>query len=330
MTKRKIGQSDLNVTPVGLGCMGMSWAYGDAISDKDAVELIHSALDSGVDHLDTAEMYGSGDNEKKVGLALKGRRHEVTLATKFGPLMDPDTGYPNGVDGSPANVRKASEGSLKRLGVDTVDLYYLHRMDPDTPIEDTVGEMSRLVEEGKVRYLGLSECSAETLRRAHKVHPIAAVQSEYSLFTRDLEQENLPAMRELGVGLVAYSPLGRGMLTGKFDANDKPQGGDDFRSTAQPRFAQENYEANLKLVEEIKAVAETHGVLPAQIALAWVLAQGDDIVTIPGTTRLKHVKTNLASQEVELTPDELDRLGALAAKVQGARYNEQGLAMVNR
>lgn len=330
MTQRKIGQSDLQVNPVGLGCMGMSWAYGSAISDKEAVELIHSAIDAGVDHLDTAEMYGAGDNETKVGQALKGRRDKVTLATKFGPTLDPETNYPNGVDGSPANVRKASEGSLKRLGVDVIDLYYLHRMDPDTPIEDTVGEMARLVEEGKIRYLGLSECSAETLRRAHKVHPIAAVQSEYSIFTRDMEAENLPVMRELGVGLVAYSPLGRGMLAGKFDDKDKPQGGDDFRSSAQPRFAQENYEANLKLVDEIKAVAETHGVLPAQIALAWVLAQGEDIVTIPGTTKLKHVETNLESRKVELTFDELDRLGSLASKVQGARYNEQGMAMINR
>jgi len=331
MSKRTIGKSDLNVTPVGLGCMGMSWAYGPGMDHADGVKLIREAIEAGVDHLDTAEMYGSGDNEELVGKALKDDwRDKVTLATKFGPLMDPETGFPKGVDGSPENVRRASEGSLKRLGVDTIDLYYLHRMDPDTPIEDTVGEMSRLVEEGKVRFLGLSECSAETLRRAHAVHPIAAVQSEYSIFTRDLESGILPAMRDLGVGLVAYSPLGRGMLTGKYDQSEKPKGDDDFRALAQPRFEAENYEANLQLVDEIKAVADSHGALPAQVALAWVLSRGDDIVTIPGTTKFKHVETNLAAQKVSLSDDEITRLGQLADRVKGARYNSQGMASVNR
>jgi len=330
MTERTIGHAGLTVNPIGLGCMGMSFAYGPALSDDEAASLIHQALDAGVDHLDTAEMYGLGDNETKLGKALKARRGAVTLATKFGPKLDPETYRPLGVDGSPANVRASIEGSLKRLQTGTVDLYYLHRMDPDTPIEDTVGEMSRLVEEGKIRAIGLSECSSETLKRAHAVHPVTAVQSEYSIFSRDIEDSVLPAMRALGVGLVAYSPLGRGLLTGRFDAESRPEGADDYRSMAQPRFEAGNYEANLDLVAEIKAVAEGRGVPPAQIALAWVLAQGEDIVTIPGTTKMSHLTTNLAAQDIALSDDELARLGALADKVRGTRYNEQGMSAINR
>jgi len=330
MDKRSIGRNGPAVNPVGLGCMGMSFAYGPALGDDEASALIHAALDRGVDHFDTAEMYGLGDNETKLGKALKGRRDEVFLATKFGPRLDPETYRPIGVDGSPQNVRRASEGSLQRLNTDVIDLYYLHRTDPDTPIEDTVGEMSRLVEAGKIRHLGLSECSADTLRRACAVHPIAAVQSEYSIFSRDIEDAVLPAMRELGVGLVAYSPLGRGMLTGRFDRETRPEGADDFRSMAQPRFEGGNYEANLALVDEIKAVAGRHDALPAQVALAWVLARGDYIVAIPGTTRVSHLESNLGSRAVALSDEEMDRLNGLADRVRGERYNPQGMAALNR
>lgn len=327
--KRPLGQSDLQVSPVGLGCMGMSEFYGPAMEEGEAVSLIRTAVDRGVTHFDTAEMYGVGHNEKLVGEALRDRREGLVIATKFGPLRDPETGERQGLDGSPANVRRASEGSLKRLGMETIDLYYLHRMDPDTPIEDTVGEMRKLVEEGKVRALGLSEASAETLRRAHAVHPIAALQTEYSLFTRHVEDEILPTCRELGITLVSYSPLGRGLLTGEFTRENRPDGEGEFRQgEAQPRFSHENYEANLELVETVKEVAERHGVPPAQIALAWVLSRGRDVVTIPGTTKLKHLDSNLESMKVALTKEDLESLDSLSARVRGARYNEAGMRSV--
>jgi len=322
----------IRLSPLGLGCMGLSEFYGPATPEPDAVALLNEALDRGVTHLDTAEMYGLGHNETLVGKALAGRRDECVLATKFGPLRDPETGAFTGVDGSPANVRRAIEGSLKRLQTDHVDLYYLHRMDPDTPIEETVGEMARLIEEGKVRALGLSEASAATLRRACAVHPIRALQSEYSLFSRDIEREVLPACRELGVTLVAYSPLGRGILTGRWQGgDDRPAGEGDFRQgDSQPRYSQENFEANVKLVGTVEQVAERHGVAPAQVALAWVLSRDDDVVAIPGTTKRKHLESNLGALEVALTDQDLAELDGLADRVRGDRYNEAGMGMIER
>lgn len=324
---RTLGRSNLHVSSVGLGCMGLSEFYGAPVPDDDGVRLLHEAVDRGVTHFDTAEIYGIGRNESLVGKALADRRDGLVIATKFGPRRDP--GAPRGVDGSPANVKRASEGSLSRLGLDHIDLYYLHRVDPDTPIEETVGAMARLVEEGKVRALGLSEASAETLRRAHAVHPITALQTEYSLFSRDVEEGILPTCRELGVTLVAYSPLGRGLLTGRwqesFDADDG-----DFRRVAQPRFQDANLDANRALVEVVKRVAARHDVKPAQVALAWVLSQGPGVVTIPGTTKLSHLESNLGALEVELTPQDLEELAPLASQVRGDRYTEGGMAAVNR
>ncbi len=325
---RPLGDSGIEVSTVGLGCMGLSEFYGPPTPTADAVKLIHEAIDHGVTHFDTAEMYGIGHNETLVGRALAGRRDEVVLATKFGPMRAAD-GTRLGVDGSPENVRRASEGSLERLGTDHIDLYYLHRVDPDTPIEETVGAMARLVEEGKVRALGLSEASAETLRRAHAVHPISALQTEYSLFSRDIEDEILPTCRDLGVTLVAYSPLGRGLLTGSYDRSYRPEEG-DFRGDSQPRFAGDNFERNLDLVETVKDVAARHGVTPAQVALAWVLGRGDDVVSIPGTTKPKHLHTNLGALEVELTPADLEALDPLGSEVRGARYTPAGMAAINR
>lgn len=327
--ERPLGRTDLHVSPVGLGCMGMSEFYGPAMDEEDATSLLRAAVDRGVTHFDTAEMYGVGHNESLVGKALRDRREGLVIATKFGPLRDPKTGQRLGLDGSPANVRRASEGSLKRLGMETIDLYYLHRMDPNTPIEDTVGEMKRLVEEGKVRALGLSEASAETIRRAHAVHPISALQTEYSLFTTHVEDEILPTCRELGITLVAYSPLGRGLLTGEFTRESRPSGEGEFRrGEAQPRFSDENYEANLELVEAVKGVAKRHDASPAQIALAWVLSRGREVVTIPGTTKLKHLESNLESMKVALTEEDREALNSLSARVKGARYNEAGMRAV--
>jgi len=327
--QRRLGRTDFLVSPVGLGCMGMSEFYGPAMDEGDAVDFLHASVDRGVDHFDTAEMYGVGHNEGLVGKALRDRRDGLVIATKFGPLRDMETGAWLGLDGSPANVRRASEGSLKRLGMDTIDLYYLHRMDPDTPIEETVGEMARLVEEGKVRSLGLSEASAETLRRAHAVHPISALQTEYSLFSRHVEEEILPTCRELGTTLVAYSPLGRGLLTGAFSKENRPGGEGEYRQgESQPRFAEENYEANLELVETVKAVAARHGVSPAQVALAWVIQQGEEIVTIPGTTKLRNLESNLGALDVTLDGQDLADLEGLSSRVRGERYNEGGMKAV--
>ncbi|MGB8651636.1 MAG: aldo/keto reductase [Mycobacteriales bacterium] len=306
----------LVVSTQGLGCMGMSEFYGDG-DDAESRATIHRALDLGVTFLDTSDMYGPWTNEQLVGRAIKDRRDEVQLATKFGIVRTPDGGRA-GIRGDAAYVRQCCDASLQRLGVDHIDLYYQHRVDPQTPIEETVGAMAELVQAGKVRHLGLSECGAETLRRAVAVHPIAAVQSEYSLFSRDLEQEVLPTMRELGVGLVAYSPLGRGFLTGRItsleDLDER-----DFRRTS-PRFAQEALEANLRLVERVRELAAAKGVTPGQVALAWVLSKGGDIAPIPGTKRRTYLEQNAEATFLALTGDELAQLEELAAGVVGDRY----------
>jgi aryl-alcohol dehydrogenase-like predicted oxidoreductase len=325
---------DFSINPIGLGCMGLSAFYGPPTEQADAIRLLHSAIDLGVNHFDTAEMYGMGANEKLLGEAFADRRDKVRIATKFGPkfILD-DDGKPTGttIDGTPENMRRAVENSLSYLQTDIIDLYYLHRVDPKIPIEDTVGAMGELVREGKVRALGLSEASPETIRRAHATHPIAAVQSEYSIFSRDIEAGVLPALDEIGATLVAYSPLGRGLLTGAMTRENKPGGDGEYRQGAmQPRFADGAYEANLALVEEVGAVAETHDATPGQIALAWVLGRADNIVAIPGTTKLKNLKTNLGAGDISLTADQVARLDALADRVQGARYNETGMAAVNR
>jgi aryl-alcohol dehydrogenase-like predicted oxidoreductase len=302
--------------------MGMSEFYG-APDEDSGLETIHRALDLGITFLDTADMYGPFTNEKLVGRAIAGRRDEVQLATKFGNVRGPN-GERLGIDGSPEYVRKACDASLDRLGVDHIDLYYQHRVDPKVPIEETVGAMAELVEAGKVRHLGLSEASAATIRRAHDVHPITALQTEYSLFTRDLEDEILPTIRELGIGLVPYSPLGRGILTGRMTAESVQQEGDARSSRYFPRFQGEALEANLRLVDEVKAIAERKGVTPGQIALAWVLAQGDDVVPIPGTKRVKYLEENAAAREVQLAEDDLKALERAVPRdaVVGSRYGD--------
>ncbi|HEX2559608.1 aldo/keto reductase [Phenylobacterium sp.] len=328
MIRREIGRTGRQVNAIGLGCMGMSVAYGEPMAEADAVRLLHQALDLGVDHFDTAELYGFGANEKLLGAAFHDRREKAFIATKFGPVGNLADRTVRGVDGSEANARRAIEQSLRYLQTDYVDLYYLHRRDPGRPIEETVGAMAKLVQEGKVRAIGLSEVNAETLRRAQAVHPIAAVQWEYSIFTRDLEREVLPLCEATGVTVVAYSPLGRGMLTGAFSRDARP-GANDWRALVSPRFKGEAYEANLALVEEIGALASARGVKPAQVALAWVLGRSERVATIPGTTRLENLKTNLAAAEVTLTADERGRLDALASKVKGERYDENGMQLVN-
>lgn len=328
---RRLGSSQVPVSTVGLGCMGLSEFYGPITDERDATALLNQALELGVTHLDTAEVYGMGHNEELLGRALAGRWAQVTIATKFGPKRDPKTRAVIGVDGSPENVRRSCDGSLRRLGIEVIDLYYLHRVDPKTPIEETVGAMARLVEQGKIRLVGLSEASAATLRRAHTVHPIAALQSEYSLFSRDVESEVLPACVQLGVSLVAYSPLGRGLLTGRYTSPaDRPSGPLDFRATMQPRFESENFGANLALVEVVKAVAAERGVTPSQVALAWVLEQGEHIVTIPGTTKIRNLTDDLGALHVQLSDEDRTRLGDLFAHVKGTRYNEQSMATIDR
>src|SRR3954452_13247995 len=318
---RTLGTADpLTVSTMGLGCMGMSEFYGTG-DEQQGIDTIHRALDLGVTFLDTADMYGPFTNEKLVGRAISGRRAEVQLATKFGNERKAD-GTRVGINGRPEYVRSACDASLRRLGVDHIDLYYQHRVDKTVPSEDTVGAMSELVQAGKVRHLGLSEASTQTIRRAHAVHPITALQTEYSLFTRDLEDEILPTLRELGIGLVPYSPLGRGLLTGAISGPDALAGDDSRRSGYFPRFHGEALEANLALVAKIREIAEQKGATPGQLALAWVLAQGDDVVPIPGTKRVKYLEENVAAADIRLTEDDLSELEQAVPRgaVSGDRY----------
>jgi aryl-alcohol dehydrogenase-like predicted oxidoreductase len=319
---RTLGRDGLTVSSLGLGCMGMSQSYGPADRDE-SIATVHRALDLGVTFLDTSDVYGSGHNEELVGEAIAGRRDEVQLATKFSLTHTPDGVK---IDGRPENVRACAEASLRRLKVDVIDLYYQHRVDRTVPIEDTVGAMAELVAQGKVRHLGLSEASAASLRRAVAVHPIAALQSEWSLWTRDLEGEVVGTARELGIGLVPFSPLGRGFLTGAI-TSPADFGEDDFRRN-QPRFQGEAFAANLRLVEAVRELAAEKGVTPGQLALAWVLAQGDDVVPIPGTKRRSYLEENAGAAAVELTADDLDRLSAIAppGAAEGTRYPDAGYA----
>ena len=327
MEQRSLGTQGLTVSALGLGCMGMSEFYGDADADE-SIATIHRAIDLGITFFDTADMYGPFTNEKLVGQALEGRRDEVVLATKFGNVRN-EAGDFLGVNGRPEYVRQSCDDSLQRLGVDHIDLYYQHRVDTEVPIEETVGAMADLVKAGKVRFLGLSEAAADTIRRGHAEHPISALQSEYSLFSRDLEDEILPTLRELGIGLVPYSPLGRGFLTGRFETpDDLPE--NDFRSQRYPRFREENFYKNLKLVDAVKEMAADKGVTPAQLALAWVLAQGDDLAPIPGTTTRTHLEENAEAAEITLSQEELNRLDEIAPQGAAAGDRYEDMSSVNR
>ena len=326
MEIRKLGTQGLEVSALGLGCMGMSEFYSGR-NEQEAIATIHRALEIGVTLLDTADMYGLGDNEELVGKAIADRRDRVILATKFGVLRGEDASF-QGVNGKPEYVHQSCDASLQRLGIDTIDLYYLHRVDPEVPIEDTVGAMAELVQQGKVRYLGLSEAAPATIRRAQAVHPISALQTEYSLWSREPEDEILPTVRQLGIGFVAYSPLGRGFLSGQFKSpDDFPQ--DDYRRHS-PRFQGENFNKNLAVVEQVEEIAKAKGVTPSQLAIAWLLAQGNDIVPIPGTKRRKYLEENVAAADITLTPEELKQIEAAAPQgvTLGDRY--PNMSQVNR
>ena len=326
MQQRKLGNQGLIVPAMGLGCMGMSEFYG-ATDERESFATIHRAIELGCNFLDTADVYGRGHNEELVGRAIRGRRGKVILATKFGNVRSADGTF-IGVNGRPEYARTACEASLRRLGVETIDLYYQHRVDPKTPIEETVGAMADLVAEGKVRYLGLSEAAAGIIRRARDVYPIAALQSEYSLWTRDVEKEILPTCRELGIGFVAYSPLGRGFLTGRFRKTTDFSA--DDRRLSFPRFEPDNFERNLELLRRVEALAAEKNCKPSQLALAWVLAQGKDIVAIPGTKRRSFLEENLAALELRLSAEELGRIGAALppGAAIGERYHEAGMRTV--
>ncbi len=327
MKKRTLGANGPEVSEIGLGCMGMSAFYG-AADEGEALRTIQRALDLGCCFLDTSDMYGPHTNEQLVGRAIAGRRDEVFLATKFGIRLIRDDDLINRViDGRPEYVREACEGSLRRLGVDHIDLYYQHRVDPGTPIEETVGAMGELVSEGKVRYLGLSEASAQTVRRAHAEHPISALQSEYSLWTRDVEDEIMPTLAELGIGLVAYSPLGRGFLSGRFSSTEELDE-DDFRRHG-PRFTGENLQANLRLAEQVRELARDKGVTPGQLALAWVLARGEHVVPIPGTKHVRYLEENLAAADVQLAEAEVQEIAQALPAAAGDRYDPVGMRTVN-
>ena len=327
MEQRKLGQQGLQVSTLGLGCMGMSEFYG-AVDENESIASLQHALDLGINFFDTADMYGPFTNERLLGKMLRGRRDEVVIATKFGVHRDEQGNY-FGINGRPEYVRSACEASLQRLGVEQIDLYFQHRVDPQVPIEETVGAMADLVHAGKVRYLGLSEAGAHTIRRAHEVHPISALQSEYSLWSRDVESEIVQTLRELGIGFVAYSPLGRGFLTGQITRYDD-LAPDDFRRHL-PRFQGENFQKNLELMDRVTTIAKSKGIAPSQIALAWVLAKGDDIVPIPGTTRRKHLDENVASLEASLSASEIASLEEVMPPdiVAGTRYSEASMRGLN-
>jgi aryl-alcohol dehydrogenase-like predicted oxidoreductase len=329
MQQRTLGTQGLVVSAMGLGCMGMSEFYGRG-DDAESIATIHRALELGVTLLDTADMYGPFTNEELVGRAIEGKRDRVVLATKFGNVRDPNDPTKRHISGRPDYVRQACDASLRRLGVDHIDLYYQHRVDPDTPIEDTIGAMAELVRAGKVRFIGMSEAAPETIRRAHAVHPVSALQNEYSLWTRDPEDEVLPTVRELGIGFVAYSPLGRGFLSGQIRTIDD-LAPDDFRRT-NPRFQGENFQRNLDLVRHVEELAREKGCTPSQLALAWVMARGEDIVPIPGTKRRSYLEENVAALDVHLSADEMARIDEIAPRgaAAGARYTEAGMRTIGR
>ncbi len=327
MQKRTLGNTERELPTIGLGCMGLSEFYGPPMEHSAAIKLLHEAIELGVEHFDTAEMYGiGGANETLLGKAFANCRDRIFIATKFGPKRDFETGEFIGLDGSRENCRRAVEGSLQRLCTDVIDLYYLHRVDTAIPIEETVAAMAELVVEGKVRAIGLSEASGDTIRRAAKIHPISAVQSEYSIFSRDIEAEVIPACLEVGASLVPYSPLGRGMLTGRFKTETLGEG--DWRLST-PRYQGEAYAANVAIVDEIEAVSSTKSCTPAQVALAWVIGRGEHILPLTGTTKLENLKSNLGAYDVELSDDEQTVLNALADRVMGDRYDEWGMASIN-
>jgi len=323
---KRLGNTGLVVPPIGLGCMGMSPMFYGGAPEERAIATLHAAIDRGMNFIDTADMYGYGHNEELVGRVIRDRRNEVVLATKFGFVLREDGRRV--VDCRPERVREACEASLRRLGVDTIDLYYMHRLDRCVPIEETVGAMADLVKEGKVRHIGLSEVSPATLRRAAKVHPIAALQSELSIWTRDIETDVIPTCRELGIGIVAYAPLGRGILSGRIRSREDFAPNDS--RLRMPRFMEENLEHNLRAVREVYRIAEEKGVTPAQVALAWVMSRGGDIVPIPGTTRPEHVAENLGALEVKLTEEELERLEPIASRIRGERYDPERMRNLDR